>query len=58
MASKMLQFVSVDRAMPEKRGADDRRQDFDETITILPLKLLRCSSAAASAACRITSSVH
>jgi len=26
----MLKFVSVERDMPEKRGADDRRQDFHE----------------------------
>ncbi|MEX0286627.1 MAG: NAD(P)-dependent oxidoreductase [Paracoccaceae bacterium] len=26
----MLKFVSIDRDMPEKRGADLRRQDFDE----------------------------
>ncbi|ARO15434.1 glutamate synthase (NADPH/NADH) small chain [Ketogulonicigenium robustum] len=27
---KMLTFVSVPRSMPEKRGAEDRKQDFDE----------------------------
>ena len=26
----MLKFISVDRDMPEKRGAENRRQDFDE----------------------------
>jgi glutamate synthase (NADPH/NADH) small chain len=26
----MLRFVSLGRAMPEKRGAEDRRRDFDE----------------------------
>ena len=30
MANKMLQFVSTDKAMPEKRTADARREDFDE----------------------------
>ena len=30
MSAKMLQFVNVDQAMPEKRGANDRAQDFDE----------------------------
>ena len=30
MAEKMLKFVDVDRAMPEKRSADDRREDFGE----------------------------
>ena len=30
MAEKMLQFVSTDKSMPEKRGAEERRQDFDE----------------------------
>ncbi len=30
MATKMLQFVSVDRTMPAKRGADDRARDFGE----------------------------
>ncbi|MGB0960095.1 MAG: NAD(P)-dependent oxidoreductase [Halocynthiibacter sp.] len=29
-ANKMLQFVTVDRAMPEKRSADTRKADFDE----------------------------
>ena len=27
---KMLKFVTVDRDMPAKRTADDRRKDFDE----------------------------
>ncbi len=27
---KMLQFVTVARSMPEKRGADERSEDFDE----------------------------
>ncbi|OUD09921.1 dihydropyrimidine dehydrogenase [Marivivens niveibacter] len=27
---KMLKFVNVDRDMPTKRGADDRKQDFNE----------------------------
>jgi glutamate synthase (NADPH) small chain len=30
MAQKMLQFVDVERQTPEKRGADNRREDFDE----------------------------
>ncbi|MEX2454596.1 MAG: NAD(P)-dependent oxidoreductase [Rhodospirillaceae bacterium] len=30
MPSKMLKFVDVVQKMPEKRGADDRRTDFDE----------------------------
>ncbi len=30
MAQKMLKFVDVPRAMPEKRPADDRRDDFHE----------------------------
>lgn len=30
MSSKMLKFVSTDKAMPEKRGASDRVADFDE----------------------------
>ena len=30
MAAKMQQFVTVGRAMPEKREAERRRQDFDE----------------------------
>jgi glutamate synthase (NADPH/NADH) small chain len=30
MAAKMQQFVSVDRSMPDKREAGERRQDFDE----------------------------
>ncbi|MFK7945512.1 MAG: NAD(P)-dependent oxidoreductase, partial [Paracoccaceae bacterium] len=30
MAHKMLQFVDVDRAMPDKRDVAARRQDFDE----------------------------
>lgn len=30
MAEKMLQFVRVEREMPEKRGADTRREDFSE----------------------------
>ena len=28
--SKMLKFVTVDRQTPEKRGAEDRREDFGE----------------------------
>ena len=28
--TKMLKFVTVDRDMPEKRAADDRRDDFNE----------------------------
>ncbi len=30
MAEKLLKFVSISRAMPEKRLADQRRTDFDE----------------------------
>ncbi|MEM6679946.1 MAG: NAD(P)-dependent oxidoreductase [Pseudomonadota bacterium] len=30
MAQKMLQFVSVERETPEKRAADERREDFGE----------------------------
>ena len=30
MAQKMLQFVDVKRQTPEKRDADNRREDFDE----------------------------
>ena len=30
MAQKMLQFVDVERQTPEKRDADNRREDFDE----------------------------
>ena len=30
MTTEMLKFVSRDRAMPEKRGADARRLDFGE----------------------------
>ncbi|MCP1337197.1 NAD(P)-dependent oxidoreductase [Futiania mangrovi] len=30
MAQRMLQFVKVGRQMPEKRGADTRKRDFDE----------------------------
>ncbi len=30
MASRMLQFVKLARAMPEKRSAEERRRDFDE----------------------------
>ncbi len=30
MARKMLQFVKVERDMPEKRGAEERRTDFHE----------------------------
>ena len=30
MAQKMLQFTKVERKMPTKRGADKRREDFDE----------------------------
>ena len=30
MPSRMLQFVRVGAAMPEKRGAGDRRRDFRE----------------------------
>lgn len=30
MATKMMQFVALDRAMPAKRTADERGQDFDE----------------------------
>ena len=30
MSQKMLQFVDVDRQTPEKRDADNRREDFDE----------------------------
>ncbi len=30
MTTKMMQFVDVEKAMPEKRGADLRRQDFLE----------------------------
>ena len=30
MADKMLKFVSTEKSMPDKRTADDRRQDFDE----------------------------
>ena len=30
MAQKMLKFVDVDRQTPEKRTAEDRREDFGE----------------------------
>ncbi len=30
MASRMLKFVKLERAMPEKRGAEERRRDFGE----------------------------
>ena len=30
MSSKMLKFVTTDKKMPDKRGADARVQDFDE----------------------------
>jgi glutamate synthase (NADPH/NADH) small chain len=30
MSSKMLQFTHLGQQMPDKRSADDRRQDFDE----------------------------
>ena len=30
MVEKMLKFVDIDRAMPEKREAEDRREDFAE----------------------------
>ena len=30
MANKMLKFVDVSQQMPEKRAADQRREDFDE----------------------------
>ena len=30
MSQKMLQFVDVERQTPEKRDADNRREDFDE----------------------------
>ena len=30
MASRMLKFVKLERAMPEKRSAEARRRDFDE----------------------------
>jgi len=30
MASKMMRFVSTPQAMPDKRGVDTRRRDFDE----------------------------
>ncbi|PJN93115.1 dihydropyrimidine dehydrogenase, partial [Amaricoccus sp. HAR-UPW-R2A-40] len=28
--NRMLRFVTVPRDMPSKRGADERREDFDE----------------------------
>lgn len=30
MPDRMQQFISIDGAMPDKRAADERRQDFDE----------------------------
>jgi glutamate synthase (NADPH/NADH) small chain len=30
MAEKLLKFVSINRSMPDKRSADDRRDDFGE----------------------------
>jgi glutamate synthase (NADPH/NADH) small chain len=33
MSSKMLKFVTTDKKMPDKRGADARVQDFDEIYT-------------------------
>ena len=30
MTAKMLRFVTLGRAMPEKRGPEARRQDFEE----------------------------
>jgi len=33
MPQKMLQFVRVDRRMPDKRDAETRRHDFNEIYT-------------------------
>ena len=30
MSSKMLKFVNVEKAMPQKREAEKRKFDFDE----------------------------
>ena len=30
MSNNMLKFVTTDKKMPDKRGADARVQDFDE----------------------------
>ena len=30
MTKKMLQFVNVDQESPEKRGTNERRDDFNE----------------------------
>jgi glutamate synthase (NADPH/NADH) small chain len=27
---RMLKFVKISRSMPDKRGAEERREDFDE----------------------------
>ena len=48
MTKKMLQFVGVEQSMPEKRSANDRRQDFDEiyrdfAVQAAELQASRCS---------------
>ena len=32
MSSKMLKFVNVEKAMPQKREAEKRKVDFDEIL--------------------------
>ena len=53
MSSKMLKFVSTDKAMPEKRKAEKRVADFDEIYDDFDaLRLKPNHRAARNAGCR------
>ncbi len=56
---KMLKFVTVGRDMPQKRQAEDRRQDFDEIYAEFARDKAaeQASRCSANAACPIASRI-
>ncbi len=48
MTKRMLKFVSIEREMPEKRTADDRRDDFEEIYRDYALEKAEDQSARCS----------
>ena len=62
MSSKMLKFVTTDKKMPDKRGADARVQDFDEIynefdVTAAEDQAARCSQCGVPF-CQINCPLH
>ena len=48
MAERMMQFTRVERAMPDKRAAAERAEDFDEIYDAFPVKAAEVQAARCS----------